>query len=220
MDIDDPVEVDPQDPPPPLLSAARDRPNPFPLLNDNFTRRYHDEVSDFGVHAPSVSNPREAREIPIEFKDGNGPSGNSGHGPVIEDVTGRDSNNGPTVCGTAIVDEADDDITAVSTAHVAQLNVREEISSHYGNGQPSAPVFDNSSDFTDIEEEMIRAAIEASKRDIEGNNLINSVCNGFPILRVCFCIMFLYSFLKSVHFLFHPGVKLSWFKPKAVSSGG
>ncbi|OWM87783.1 plant UBX domain-containing protein 8-like isoform X2 [Punica granatum] len=172
MDIDDQVQAEPRDPPLSLHSAAGDSLNPIYL--ESLTKRYFDEVSNFGNHAPFVSHPREVREIPIEVKDGSGASGNSGHGPVIEDVTGSDNDHGPSVRGTVIVDEEDDDIPPISTAHVAQSNEREEISFQDGNVRPSAPVYDNSSDFNYVEEEMIRAAIEASKRDIEGSPRANS----------------------------------------------
>ncbi|KAK4744939.1 hypothetical protein SAY87_011251 [Trapa incisa] len=163
MDIDDPVQVENQDPLSSPLSAASDYVNPFSLIGENFTR------SPFNV--PFVSHCREVREIPIEVKDGNGPSGNFGHGPIIEDITGRDYDHGLPVHGTVVIDEVDDDVPRVSTAHVTESNERAEISSNYGNVQPSAPVYENSLDYTDVEEEMIRAAIEASKRDIEGNQI-------------------------------------------------
>lgn len=170
MDIDDPVQVETREPLSLPLSAARNHLNSFSL-----------------PHVPFVSYPREVREIPIEVKDRNGPSGNSEHGPIIENITGRDSDHGPSVRGTVIIDEEDDNIPAVSTAHVTKSNERAEISSQYGNVQPSAPVYDNSSDFTDVEEEMVRAAIEASKRDIEGNFLVQGVCDSFPLSQVCLC---------------------------------
>ncbi|KAK4804624.1 hypothetical protein SAY86_004441 [Trapa natans] len=163
MDIDDPVQVGTQDPLSSRLSAARDYLNPFALLGENFTRE--------PFNTSFVSQPREVREIPIEIKDGNGPSGNSGHGPNIEDITGRDYDHGPPVRGTVFIDDEDDNVPSVSSVHVAQSNERAEISSNYGNVQPSAPVYENSLDVTYVEEEMIRAAIEASKRDIKGNNL-------------------------------------------------
>ncbi|MCL7022109.1 hypothetical protein MKW94_006334 [Papaver nudicaule] len=147
MDIDDdPLEVEPQGPSLPLLSAARNF-NPFSLLDPTFGRSFL-EGRGLGVAtgAPLVSHPREVREIPIEDKDGNDQSSPSGSRPVIEDVTGT-TTHGPEIHGRVVIDDDEDENAPTA---------------------PSAPVLDYDND---IEEEMIRAAIEASKREVEEGNL-------------------------------------------------
>ncbi|KAI3869433.1 hypothetical protein MKX03_020987 [Papaver bracteatum] len=146
IDDDDPLLVEPQGPSLPLLSAARNL-NPFSLLDPTFGRSFL-EGRGFGVAtgAPLVSHPREVREIPIEVRDGNDQSIPSGSRPVIEDITGT-TTHGPEIHGRVIIDDDEDE--NIPTA-------------------PTAPVLDYDND---IEEEMIRAAIEASKREVEEGNL-------------------------------------------------
>ncbi|RZC72903.1 hypothetical protein C5167_048379 [Papaver somniferum] len=146
IDNDDPLLVEPQGPSLPLLSAARNL-NPFSLLDPTFGHSFL-EGRGFGVAtgAPLVSHPREVREIPIEVKDGNDQSIPSGSRPVIEDITGT-TTHGPEIHGRVIIDDDEDE--NIPTA-------------------PTAPVLDYDND---IEEEMIRAAIEASKREVEEGNL-------------------------------------------------
>lgn len=174
MDIDDdPIGVEPQQPFP-LLSAAQ---NPFSLLDPNFRRSFLEgsSVADFPSGAPRVTHPREVRQIPIEFKDDNTQSSHSGLGPTIEDVTESAHGHGPEVHGTVIVDDdEDEDIPTAPTAHFSGQNEREiEFMAdgvHGRNLAPSAPGLSSTNDYAnDIEEEMIRAAIEASKREaVEG----------------------------------------------------
>lgn len=165
MDIDDAIETGHQRPSLPLLSAARNM-NPFSLLDPNFRGSLLDERSDFMFREPIVSHPREVRQIPIEVKDDSepshhGPSEPSHHGPSIEDVTESTHLPASTNQGTVIVDEVDDDVPAATTAGWND-------SSQEGRINPSAPTFDSMPDNNnDIEEEMIRAAIEASKRETE-----------------------------------------------------
>ncbi|KAL3647205.1 hypothetical protein CASFOL_008173 [Castilleja foliolosa] len=119
MDVDDPIPVFPRDLDPFSLPASR---------------------------SPFVSHPREVREVPIEFKDGIGASGQYGNAPIIEDATENTLNHGPEIRGIVISDDDDDSV------HL----------------EPSAPtIVDHVPDYSnEIEEEMIRAAIEASKHDI------------------------------------------------------
>ncbi|KAK3122339.1 hypothetical protein QOZ80_8BG0668310 [Eleusine coracana subsp. coracana] len=137
--------------------------NPFSLLDPNFPNRAAARI--FGME-PQVTHPRERRQIPIEVKDNDTQTGSSGQGPVIEDVTGQESLHGPEVHGTVIVDEDDDEylLSAPSThdPNIPRNTMRPNL-------VPSAPPLVNVSDYNnDIEEEMIRAAIEASKREAEG----------------------------------------------------
>lgn len=151
MDVDDPIQVASHDPFS-LLSAARNL-NPFSILDSSFHRSFFDGrgSADVGNRAPWVSHPREVREIPIEFKDGSDQSGQSGSRPIIEDVTGNTHAHGPEVHGTVITNDEDEEDIPIAPRSA-----------------PSAPQPHNVTDYgDDIEEEMLKAAIEASKRDAE-----------------------------------------------------
>lgn len=155
MDIDDPVEIMPPRFPPSLLSGPG---NPFSLLNPG--RSFFSGLPSFTTREPFVSHPREVREIPIEFRGENVPSSNSRNGPVIEDVTETTQGHGPVTSETVIIDEVDEDSTAQAEPQNDSYRLRSV--------RPNAPVFGNLQGAgNDIEEEMIRAAIEASKRDAE-----------------------------------------------------
>lgn len=154
MDIDDPIESVAREPPLSLLSGSRTL-NPFSLLDPSIHRRFFDGASD--SLEPRVTHPREVREIPIEVKNGGDPSG---HAPTIKDVTESADTHGPDNRGTVIIDEVDEDIPAATAGQSTPRND--------GHSSPTAPAFDNLADYSnDIEEEMIRAAIEASKREAE-----------------------------------------------------
>ncbi|KAF5193671.1 Plant ubx domain-containing protein [Thalictrum thalictroides] len=148
MDIDDEaIEVEPQRPTFPLFSAAQQL-NPFSLLDPNFRRSFLEghSAAEFTSGAPRVTHPREVRQIPIEFKDEHTQSGHSGLSPAIEDVTGTAHAHLPEAHGTVIVDDEEDE--GIPTV-------------------PTAPRLDRVADYgNDIEEEMIRAAIEASRREV------------------------------------------------------
>ncbi|XP_022143470.1 plant UBX domain-containing protein 8-like isoform X2 [Momordica charantia] len=169
MDIDDPVEVVPQGPTQSLLSTAREIMNPFSILDQHLHQGLFGSASDFTSSAPIVTHPREVREIPIEFRDGNRPSGQSGHVPTIEDITGTIDVHGPEVHGNVVIDDKEDEEAPVtSIAHAPDLEHRaiESNISHDRNVISSAFESDEFQDTNDIEEEMIRAAIEASKKDV------------------------------------------------------
>ncbi|XP_030947443.1 plant UBX domain-containing protein 8-like [Quercus lobata] len=167
MDVD---EIEPQGPRLPLLSAPINT-NPYSLLDPHFRRNIFNIDSDFPNRAPFVTHPREVRQIPIEVKDNNQPAGHSGPAPTIEDVTGTVHAHGPDTRGAVIIDDEDnEDVSAASTAQRDEQ--KDDIlgdSSHDRNIGPSAPEFENLPDYSnDIEEEMVRAAIEASRREVEG----------------------------------------------------
>ncbi|KAM1050432.1 hypothetical protein ACFX13_032901 [Malus domestica] len=174
MDIDDPVPVRSRRDPLSLPSATGDV-NPFSILIPDFGRTIFDSGTHFTNRTPFVTHPREVREIPIEVKDGDHPSGHSGHAPIIDDVTGTEEADGPGIPGTVIIDEEDDDdIQAAPAVQAGQRSGPQDISSgdgyHHRNFGSSAPRFDDPQDYSnDIEEEMIRAAIEASKQEVEEN---------------------------------------------------
>lgn len=164
MDIDDPPLLGPRGPTS-LLSATRGM-NPFSLLDPAFrsslldSRNLFDTSSALMGRAPFVSQPREVREIPIEVKDGGDSlAAPSGHGPRIEEVTDTIDAEGPQIRGTVTVADEDDNVIPGNTG------------ANRNNSRSSAPQFDDTPDYAnDIEEEMIRAAIEASKRDAELQN--------------------------------------------------
>ena len=144
--------------------------SPFALLDPGFADITAGDI--FG-RGPRVTQPRDVRQIPIEVKDSNTQTGSSGQGPIIEDVTGRESFYGPEVHGTVIVDEDDEDLPSTPSAHDPMIP---SSASHPNHSVPSAPPVVDVGDYNnDIEEEMIRAAIEASKREAEG------------MKNVCFC---------------------------------
>jgi hypothetical protein len=158
MDIDDVIPA-PQSPLS-MFNAARTigRP-PFSLLDSDFARRVFDS-DPLMPRPPFVSHPREVRQIPIEVKDSSGPSGRSSDAPTIEDVTETAHVQGPvTTQGTVIIDEeSDDDIPFAPMGRSRQ-------------DRPAGSVANNNNqDYNDIEEEMIRAAIEASKKEAEGSS--------------------------------------------------
>ncbi|KAK8685042.1 hypothetical protein V6N13_041053 [Hibiscus sabdariffa] len=120
MDIDDPIEVVPND--------------------------------------PLVTHPREVREVRIEVKNSSELTGHSSNAPAGEDVSETTQFHSPDSHETFIINEADED----STVQPMQQNDN----SNNRHVTPSAPAFNNLPDYgNDIEEQMIRAAIEASKRD-------------------------------------------------------
>ncbi|ONK59191.1 uncharacterized protein A4U43_C08F3920 [Asparagus officinalis] len=167
MDTDDVIDVDSSVPAHPLLSAAQNL-NPFSLINSSFGQRIFDgATSDFSNRIPRVSHPREVREIPIEFKDGDGNSGPSAsfHGPNIEEVTGSIPAHVREVRGNVVIGDDDDDLPSAPGPEVIELD---DVPGRRPdpNFTPAANVSDYSND---IEEEMIRAAIEASKRDAEAS---------------------------------------------------
>lgn len=145
MDTDNVIDVDSPVHPRSLLSAAAPSLNPFSLLNTTFDHIFDGRPSEHTSRMPHVSHPRERRQIPIEFKDGDNQLSSS-HGPVIEEITDSIPTHGPEIRGSVIIDDEDDDI-------------------------PGAPAHEsNHTQSDDIEEEMLRAAIEASKREAEASS--------------------------------------------------
>ncbi|KAJ0264804.1 Plant UBX domain-containing protein 8 [Hirschfeldia incana] len=154
MDIDDVIPPSAQS----LLNAARTA-APFSLLDSEFARSIFDRDPLMPRPPSFVSHPREVRQIPIEVKDSTGPSERSRDAPTIEDVTETAHVVGPATQGTVIVDEeSDDDVPFAPTRRSRHV-------------VPAAgPAPNNIQDYNDVEEEMFRAAIEASKMDAEGSS--------------------------------------------------
>jgi hypothetical protein len=159
MDIDDQHE-DEIHRPPSLLSFPRNL-DPFSLLDP--TRNIFDTHLGATNQTPFVTHPREVREIPIEVKDGSQSTPQAGHIPIVEDVTGTVHAQGPDIHGSVVIlddDDDDDENTPPAQTHSSPDRI----------ARPSAPNFENLPDSSnEIEEEMIRAAIEASKREAEEN---------------------------------------------------
>ncbi|CAH8341616.1 unnamed protein product [Eruca vesicaria subsp. sativa] len=155
MDIDDVIPA-PQSPLS-LLNAARRAAPPFSLLDSDFARSIFDRDPLMPRPPSFVSHPREVRQIPIEVKDSTGPSERSRDAPTIEDVTETAHVIGPATQGTVIIDEeeSDDDVPFAPTRRSRHVI-------------PSGPAPNNIQDYNDVEEEMFRAAIEASKMEAEG----------------------------------------------------
>lgn len=141
MEIDDPIPVESRrsrSSLPPFTGNT----NPLSLLEPNSTT----SLFDSGTIPPLVSRPREVREIPVEVRDNTS-------SPIIEDITETTHDHGPEVHGAVILDDDRD----IPNARIAELEEQ------FG---PSAPTIVDGPDYSnDIEEEMIRAAIEASKQD-------------------------------------------------------
>ncbi|KAI3468791.1 hypothetical protein Pfo_025454 [Paulownia fortunei] len=168
MDIDDPILVESRRPPSSLLPFARDL-NPFSLLDPNFTRSTSDSGTDIAPRSSFVSHPREVREIPVEVKDETGASGQSASAPIIEDVTETSHDHAPEIRGTVILDDDDNDKN-IPNAPITHVDGQGSRGSSVQSG-PSAPTIVDVPDYSnDIEEEMIRAAIEASKQDTAMSN--------------------------------------------------
>ncbi|KAI7995682.1 Plant UBX domain-containing protein 8 [Camellia lanceoleosa] len=168
MDIDEPIQVGSRGPPFSLLSNTRNF-NLFSLLDPNFSRSLFDGGPDFSSRAPVISHPREVREIPVEVKDGSDQSGHSVLSPAIGDVTGTAHAHGRESHGPVIID--DDNIpTATSGCTVGQNEQIDDLLGNSSHGTYPRSGFHGIDDLpdyhNDIEEEMVRAAIEASKREV------------------------------------------------------
>ncbi|KAF2535096.1 hypothetical protein F2Q68_00020964 [Brassica cretica] len=152
MDIDDDVIPPAAQSPLSLLNAAG---GPFSLLDSDFATSIFDRDPLMPRPTSFVSHPREVRQIPIEVKDSTGPSERSRDAPTIEDVTETAHVIGPAAQGTVIIDEeSDDDVPFAPTRR----------------SRHAVPAPNNIQDYSEVEEEMIRAAIEASKMEAEGLN--------------------------------------------------
>ncbi|KAG8057477.1 hypothetical protein GUJ93_ZPchr0002g24350 [Zizania palustris] len=139
--------------------------DPFALMDPNFQQSFFDRIGSIDTfgRSPQVSHPREVREIPIEVKDSNPQTGPSSQAPIIEDVTGHESSYGPEVRGAIVIDDDDEQPSAPPSLHA---NIDSSLQSN--SSIPTAPPLVHVTDYdNDIEEEMIRAAIEASKKDAE-----------------------------------------------------
>lgn len=156
MDIDDPT----QDESFTVLSSARTI-NPFSLLESDFSeRRELGHGADLSSTAQLVSHPREVREIPGVVMDDTIQSGHSGSALSIEDSTGIANRQSSEIDDTVIID--DNDIDNILATPVAPTYAQALASGRSALRMDELPDYRN-----DLEEEMVRAAIEASKKDSE-----------------------------------------------------
>ncbi|GMI71708.1 hypothetical protein like AT4G11740 [Hibiscus trionum] len=121
-----------------------------------------DDPIEVVPNGPLVTHPREVRELPTEVKNSNELSGHSGNAPASEAVSGTAQAHGPNSHETVIIDEVDEN------SAVQSMWQNDNTVSNDQHDTPSAPAFEDFPDYgNDIEEQMIQAAIEASKRDVE-----------------------------------------------------
>ncbi|KAG9139361.1 hypothetical protein Leryth_024038 [Lithospermum erythrorhizon] len=166
MEVDDSFETEVHRSPFSHLRSSGNL-NPFSLLDPNFTRRLISGEIDMTIREPFVSHPREVREIPIEVKDGTDRADQSGAALAIEEITGSVHSHGPEVEGIVTIDDDnnDEDVSTAPTMHL-RSNIM---------GNADVPDYSN-----DIEEEMMRAAIEASKKDAEMNEPLDNQSVSLP----------------------------------------
>ncbi|KAL9666143.1 hypothetical protein QQ045_000467 [Rhodiola kirilowii] len=126
----------------------------------NFHRSIFDRIPSFPGQEPFVSHPREVREIPIEVKDSNESSSRDRLAPTIVDVTGTEHDHGPEIRGTVTME--DDDFASENDMRWRSTQV--DYASVNVVPAPSAET-DYLDD--DIDEQMLLAALEASRRDTE-----------------------------------------------------
>ncbi|XP_074571180.1 plant UBX domain-containing protein 8-like [Curcuma longa] len=168
VNIDDPLESEHPRSSLPLF-PSRDM-NRFSLLDPTFGHfpSLFDGrgVSGFPTHGPRVSHPRDVRDLPIELKDDAREAGASGMEPRNEDVTGNETAHCQETRGIVIINDEDPDMDHAD--HGTNASRRTSYDNHIG--PTISPVVDMDYN-NDIEEEMIRAAIEASKREAEQHGL-------------------------------------------------
>ncbi|KAH9328288.1 hypothetical protein KI387_000396 [Taxus chinensis] len=156
MDVDDNAEI--RNPLDPFTSINR-----FRLPSTALIGRM-----PFGNLEPFVSHPRNVRNIPIESNDDQDQIVDRNTVPVIEELPASVNTQGAEIRGTVILD--DDDLPSTASS-IFQ-------SSGYPHGRdfrPSAPqVMEepmvSNDEGNDIEEEMLQAVIEASRREAEEAN--------------------------------------------------
>lgn len=168
MEIDDPVPVESRRPRSSLQPFARDL-NPFSLLGPNLSTSTFDSGTDIASRAPFVSHRREVREIPVEVNDGTGASGQSGSAPIIDDVNETAHDHVPDIRGAVILDDGDDD-KDIPNVRITEVDGHGNRGSSVHSGASAPTIVDVPDYSNDIEEEMIRAAIEASKQDAAMSN--------------------------------------------------
>ncbi|XP_058224948.1 plant UBX domain-containing protein 8 isoform X1 [Rhododendron vialii] len=142
--------------------------NPFSHVNSDLRRSLWDSGPDFTSSSPIVSHSGEVGEIPIEIRDGTEQSHNSVLAPNIDGFSGKSD----AVCsgtGGTVITDGDVNIPIALSGDTSGQNGQKDDALHDSSNDtsrmPSSPGIDDFDYSNDIEEEMIRAAIEASRRD-------------------------------------------------------
>lgn len=169
MDIDDPIQVESRRPQSFLPPFSRDV-NHFSPLESDYSTSIIDNVTDIVPRASHISRPREVMDIPTDVKDGTGTSAQSGSAPIVEDITETAHVHGSETRGPVIIDDGDDDEESTRNVRITEIEGRGNRGSSVQYGASAPTVIDVPDDTDDIEEEMIRAAIEASKQDAAMSN--------------------------------------------------
>lgn len=142
--------------------------NPFSHLDSDLRRSLWDSGPDFTSSSPIVSHSGEVGEIPIEVRDWTEQSHHSVLAPTIDGFSGKSDAVCTKTHGTVITD-GDVDIPIAFSGDTSRQNGQKDDalhdSSNYISRMPSSPGIVDFDYSNDIEEEMIRAAIEASTRD-------------------------------------------------------
>ncbi|PPD66732.1 hypothetical protein GOBAR_DD36388 [Gossypium barbadense] len=124
------------------------------LHHRNFHSSFFDGDSG-STYEPIDTYPTEVRGVKYSHEP-------SSHAPVVEDASETAQALGPNSHETVTIGEVGDDSIAQPRWQNDNCNNQHVT--------PSAPAFDNLLDYgDDIEEQMIQAAIEASKRDAEAS---------------------------------------------------
>ncbi|XP_078447943.1 plant UBX domain-containing protein 8-like [Wolffia australiana] len=170
MDVDQSIDIETVQPSFPILSASRF--DPFSLMEEHIGRTSFGRRGNEGIRsrAPRVSHPREVREIPIEFKDSSSHSGLSNNGPNVEYLAEDDKAVGPTTFGHVAMVEEDEEEEQEPVSHDVSRpgETKGTYDDHHRTRifpESSASQVSLVAENNDIEEEMIKAAIEASKHD-------------------------------------------------------
>nr|XP_051180308.1 plant UBX domain-containing protein 8-like isoform X1 [Lolium perenne] len=131
-------------------SFSRPMGSPVDILDASFVER---AAAGFFVRVggPKVTDPREVRQIPIEAKESNSQTISSGKGPVIENVTQRESSYGPEVHGAVVIDEGDDNWSS------PMLLISKEILQATYSAPTVPPLVDVNDYKNDTEAEMLHA---------------------------------------------------------------
>ncbi|XP_028767523.1 plant UBX domain-containing protein 8-like isoform X2 [Neltuma alba] len=119
--------------------------NPSSFLDPTVRGNAYDAPSDPTKQSRSVTQPGEVRDTPIDVRDGNQYSPQAGHSPIIGTVPPAHYSHQDEQRNTILSD----------------ISLR-------GSAIPTVLSYENQSDCSDdTEEQMIRAAIEASKKEYE-----------------------------------------------------
>lgn len=182
MEENEPAEMEVRYPVEPFPSIATSFPTFGPINRGLMSSPIFDgrSTSRMPFRNSIVSHPRNVRNIPIESKDEEGQVADENSAPAIEEVSASVHAQGPEVRGTVIFDD-DDELpsTASSTFRSGSNSRGGYYSTSYPHGRepiPSAPQVAEEpiaaiEEGNAIEEEMLRAAIEASKREAEEANM-------------------------------------------------